>query len=268
MQYNHGQSDLLLQCHHRFSHASFATTVRTVKSLGLIDKLDKGARLFCMHCLLARPRRVASRKVGVSDHKNRIFSKFFIDCAGPFAPAAGTKNKCAMTVIDRYSGQNYTYCCQSTADVPELFKRFLTDIKLDLAKAGVQDIDIAIGKVIFQSDNASVLAGKLAVCHAFKGAEPEASPWSRIHTTAPGESGAGFRYNKGSRTEHAQSIGPGRQFLGDGVAMLLLRVQSPGQRQCATPLQPTSDGHWAVTCEILEVASVLRHRVHRHCARH
>ena len=156
--YNHGQSDLLLQCHHRFSHASFATTVRTLKSLGLIDKLDKGARLFCMHCLLARPRRIASRKVGVSDHKNRIFSKFFIDCAGPFAPAAGTKNKYAMTVIDRCSGQNYTYHCQSTADVPQLFKRFLTDIKLDLAKAGVQDIDIAIGKMIFQSDNASVFA--------------------------------------------------------------------------------------------------------------
>ena len=157
--YNHGQSDLLLQYHHRFSHASLATTVRTLKSMGLMHRLDKGARLFCLHCLLARPRRVASRKVGTSDHKNRIFSKFFVDCAGPFTPAAGTKNKYSMTVIDRCSGHNYTYYCQSTGDVPLLFKRFLIDVKLDLAAAGVQDIHVALGKMIFQSDNASVFAG-------------------------------------------------------------------------------------------------------------
>ena len=157
--YNHGQSDLLLQYHHRFSHASLATTVRTLKSMGLMDRLDKGARLFCLHCLLARPRRMASRKVGTSDHKNRIFSKFFVDCAGPFTPAAGTKNKYSMTVIDRCSGHNYTYYCQSTGEVPLLFKRFLIDVKLDLAAAGVQAIHVALGKMIFQSDNASVFAG-------------------------------------------------------------------------------------------------------------
>ena len=157
--YEHGQNDLLLKYHHKFGHASMATTVRTMKSMGVIEKLDKGARLFCMHCLLARPRRIAARKAGTSDHKNRIFSKFFVDCAGPFAPAAGTMNRYAMTVIDRCSGQNYTYYCKSQSEVPELFKKFLTDVKLDLAKAGVREIDVALGKMIVQTDNASVFAG-------------------------------------------------------------------------------------------------------------
>ena len=157
--YDHGQNDLLLKYHHKFGHASMATTVRTMKSMGVIEKLDKGARLFCMHCLLARPRRIAARKVGTSDHKNRIFSKFFVDCAGPFAPAAGTMNRYAMTVIDRCSGQNYTYYCKSQKEVPELFKKFLTDVKLDLAKAGVREINVALGKMIVQTDNASVFAG-------------------------------------------------------------------------------------------------------------
>ena len=157
--YDHGQNDLLLKYHHKFGHASMATTVRTMKSMGVIEKLDKGARIFCMHCLLARPRRIAARKVGTSDHKNRIFSKFFVDCAGPFVPAAGTMNRYAMTVIDRCSGQNYTYYCKSQKEVPELFKKFLTDVKIDLAKAGVREIDVAIGKMIVQTDNASVFAG-------------------------------------------------------------------------------------------------------------
>ena len=157
--YNHGQSDLLLKFHHLLSHASMATTVRTMRKMGVIGKLDKGARLFCMHCLMARPRRIAARKSGVSDHKNKIFSKFFVDCAGPFTPAAGTLNQYAMTVIDRCSGQNYTYYCKSQKEVPELFKKFLVDVKLDLAKAGVREIDVALGKMIVQTDNASVFAG-------------------------------------------------------------------------------------------------------------
>ena len=157
--YDHGQNDLLLKWHHKLSHASMATTVRTMKSMGVIEKLDKGARLFCMHCLLARPRRIAARKAGESEHKNKIFSKFFVDCAGPFAPAAGTMNRYAMTVIDRCSGQNYTYYCKSQKEVPALFQKFLVDVKLDLAKAGVREIDLAIGKMIVQSDNASVFAG-------------------------------------------------------------------------------------------------------------
>ena len=64
-------------------------------------------------------------------------------------------NRYAMTVIDRCSGQNYTYYCKSQKEVPELFKKFLVDVKLDLAKAGVREIDLAIGKMIVQSDNAS-----------------------------------------------------------------------------------------------------------------
>ena len=82
--------------------------------------------------------------MGESDHKNKIFSKFFVDCAGLFQPAAGTMIRHAMTVIDRCSGQNYTCYCKSQKEAPELFKKFLVDVKLDLAKA--REIDLANAK--------------------------------------------------------------------------------------------------------------------------
>ena len=43
-------------------------------------------------------------------------------------------NRYAMTVIDRCSGQNYTYYCKSQKEVPELFNKFLVDVKLDLER--------------------------------------------------------------------------------------------------------------------------------------
>ena len=158
--YTHGQSDLLLKQHHVLGHPSMQTTVRTLKSMGLIEKLDKGAKLFCESCLTARPRRQPVGKMSTTEHKNALFSKFFADVAGPFTPAIHTKNRFVLTVIERHSGNAWNYYMQDTAQVPMYFEKFLKHITYTMKASGVENVSLQLGKSLCQFDNASYFSSK------------------------------------------------------------------------------------------------------------
>ena len=69
-------------------------------------------------------------------------------------------NTFALTFIERVSGLALTYYSKTTADVGRMTQQFLKDVEPHMKAAGVKDVNVALGKTIMHSDNASYYVGK------------------------------------------------------------------------------------------------------------